>query len=484
MAGMNQYAYEQPYLTPFPSSTVEPQQWNQYARASISDINMSTYPMAQPSSLFHAPIQHAPGRPRSSPSTFGPSPESLEWTPSAGLGIQYSAANGQPTPLTSTFPPTAFPAYATELPFETPSPPQLQQPQPRRPYQSIAPNPAGVTAAKRQRDEDEAAAFAAGESRPPSGNKRRRTTSAAADTLSDDDRLLIQLRETEALPWKDIAARFSEGKDELHTTARLQMKYKRLRQRFRVWEEQDLYALKAACEYYERCKWQIISAKVCASCLENIIIEPCILTLITRCSSMALQNDGHLATVNKNGASFLPWRRSLAALRWLSTPVLWRHRWHMSVCLSSDFAVCFPQLRALSPLLFHNSSYFLLGGQCLSVFSRCCSMIPTFASENRIWRDRLLDWSGWHWVFSMAGTIDAGRGNKGRGPHTSFGGGILPHMYIKIRRDNINENTSDENTSWGHSCHFCIMFMSFASYKQGRCRCCLTFLARCASHTI
>jgi hypothetical protein len=225
---------------------------------------MVTYPMAQPSTLFHAPIQHAPGRPRSSPSTFGPSPENLDWTPSAGLGIQYTTAAGHPTPLTSTFPPTtAFPTYATDMSFETPSPPQLQQPQPRRPYQSIAPNPAGITAAKRQRDEDEAAAYAAGDSRPPSGNKRRRTTSAAADTLSDDDRLLIQLRETEALPWKDIAARFSEGKDVVHTTARLQMKYKRLRQRFRVWEEQDVYALRVATEYYERCKWQIISAKVC-----------------------------------------------------------------------------------------------------------------------------------------------------------------------------------------------------------------------------
>ena len=85
----------------------------------------------------------------------------------------------------------------------------------------------------------------------------------AAFTLSDDDRLLIQLRETEALPWKDIAARFSEGKDVVHTTARLQMKYKRLRQRFRVWEEQDLHALRVACEYYEKCKWDIISAKVC-----------------------------------------------------------------------------------------------------------------------------------------------------------------------------------------------------------------------------
>jgi hypothetical protein len=261
---VNQYAYEQPYLTPFPSSTVEPQQWSQYARASIPDLSMVTYPMAQPSSIFHAPNLHAPGRPRSSPSTFGPSPENLDWTPSAGLGIQYSTVAGQPTPLTSTFPPTtAFPTYATDIPFETPSPPQLQQPQPRRPFQPIAPNPAGISAAKRQRDEDEAAAYAAGESRPTSGNKRRRTTSATAETLSDDDRLLIQLRETEALPWKDIAARFSEGKDVVHTTARLQMKYKRLRQRFRVWEEQDVYALRVATEYYERCKWQIISAKVC-----------------------------------------------------------------------------------------------------------------------------------------------------------------------------------------------------------------------------
>jgi hypothetical protein len=156
--------------------------------------------------------------------------------------------------------------------FETPSPPQLQQPQPRRPYQSIAPNPAGTTAAKRQRDEDDAAAY--GDSRPPSGNKRRRTTSAAADTLSDDDRLLIQLRETEALPWKDIAARFSEGKDVVHTTARLQMKYKRLRQRFRVWEEQDVYALRVATEYYERCKWQIISAKVCPILCTPTMLSP------------------------------------------------------------------------------------------------------------------------------------------------------------------------------------------------------------------
>lgn len=227
----------------------------------MPDINTTAFQMPQSTNFFHPPTQNPPGRPRSSPSTFGPSPENLDWTTSAGLGIQYSNALAQPTPMASTFPPTAFQAYATETQFETSSPPQLQQPQPRRPYQSIAPNPAGIAATKRQRDDEEAAA--AGESRPPSGNKRRRTTSGAADTLSDDDRFLVHLKETESLPWKDIAARFQSDKKKTWNVAALQMKYKRLRQRFRVWEEQDLYALKVACEYYEKCKWDIISAKVC-----------------------------------------------------------------------------------------------------------------------------------------------------------------------------------------------------------------------------
>ena len=116
-----------------------------------------------------------------------------------------------------------------------------------------------------------AASFGA-DSRPTSGNKRRRTTSSATtaaaaaatpEALSEDDRFLIHLKETEALPWKDIAARFKDDKNKVWNVAALQMKYKRLRQRFRVWEEQDLHALRVACEYYEKCKWDIISAKVC-----------------------------------------------------------------------------------------------------------------------------------------------------------------------------------------------------------------------------
>ena len=40
------------------------------------------------------------------------------------------------------------------------------------------------------------------------------------------------------------------------------MRYKRLREKFRVWEEQDMSALRLAHEYWEKYKWEIISAKV------------------------------------------------------------------------------------------------------------------------------------------------------------------------------------------------------------------------------
>ena len=289
---------------------------------------MTTYPMAQPLNLFHAPLQTAPNRPRSSPSTFGPSPENLDWAPSAGLGIQYSTAvAGQPTPLTSTFPPLAFQTYGTsEEAYESSSPPQLQQPQPRRPYQyqSIAPNPAGITTSKRQREDEEvataagAAAFGA-DSRPASGNKRRRTTSSATtaaavaaatpEALSEDDRFLIHLKETEALPWKDIAARFKDDKNKVWNVAALQMKYKRLRQRFRVWEEQDLHALRVACEYYEKAKWEIISAKVSDSPppkgqMSNFAFSKRVLTrcVCNRCLNMAFRSAGRRATASRNGA--------------------------------------------------------------------------------------------------------------------------------------------------------------------------------------
>lgn len=80
--------------------------------------------------------------------------------------------------------------------------------------------------------------------------------------MSEDDRYLVQLKEDEALPWKDIATRFHQDKGKNFQVAALQMRYKRLREKYRMWEEQDLSALRSAHEYWDKYKWEIISAKV------------------------------------------------------------------------------------------------------------------------------------------------------------------------------------------------------------------------------
>lgn len=270
LTSIDQYAYEQPYLTPFPSSSVESQQWNQYARASFPDINMSTFPIDQTTNLFQQPIPITPGRPRSSPSTFGPSPENLSWAPSAGLGIQYPAA--QPTPLipTAAFPPTPYqpdPATTTASSnhFPTSPPPTLQQPRPTRPqaptpYQPIAPAPT-TTGTKRRADSLDPPTTTNTTTSPTprtsstSTSKRRRT--ASVEGLSESSKTLLRLKEDEDLPWKDIAQQMGSA-----SVPALQMQWRRLRDRRREWGEEDVRALRQACEWWERGRWEIVSAKV------------------------------------------------------------------------------------------------------------------------------------------------------------------------------------------------------------------------------
>lgn len=123
-----------------------------------------------------------------------------------------------------------------------------------RPYQPIAPNPAGL--AKRRRDEEE--------HQLEGRNKKRRRGDSSVNSadLTEQDRFLVHLKEAESLPWKDIANRFQSDKGKIYQVAALQMRYKRLREKFRLWEEQDVKALRQAHEYWERAKWEIISAKV------------------------------------------------------------------------------------------------------------------------------------------------------------------------------------------------------------------------------
>ena len=137
------------------------------------------------------------------------------------------------------------------------STPEIRQPQPRRPFPNIAPNPAQVAQQKRKREEEEQQ-----DTTSTSGKRRKRTSSVASADLSEDDRFLVRLKEEEALPWKDIANRFQSDLGKNLQVAALQMRYKRLREKFRVWEEQDVSALKLAHEYWEKYKWEIIAGKM------------------------------------------------------------------------------------------------------------------------------------------------------------------------------------------------------------------------------
>ncbi|KAK5722740.1 hypothetical protein LTR15_005973 [Elasticomyces elasticus] len=261
-----QYIYNDQYITPYPSSTVESQPWPAYSRASVPDISGSSY-MFQQQHTHPLYTQHQqfpahfkdPTRPRSSPSTFGPSADTVAWpTTSSGLGIEYTSTAGQPTPpVSSAFPPTVFHyPLGEQYANSTASPPEIRHPQPRRSYTTIAPTPISLVSVKRQRDDDERTESSS------STKRRKRTSSVASADMTEDDRFLVQLKEDESLPWKDIAIRFQKDKGKSFQVAALQMRYKRLREKYRVWEEQDLSALKLAHEYWDKYKWEIISSKM------------------------------------------------------------------------------------------------------------------------------------------------------------------------------------------------------------------------------
>lgn len=95
--------------------------------------------------------------------------------------------------------------------------------------------------------------------------KRRKRSDSNTSTqfeLSEEDRLLLQLKEEESMPWKDIAARFQSDLGKAYQIPALQMRLKRLRERMRVWTEVDVRALRMAHEYWVQNKFDIISQKV------------------------------------------------------------------------------------------------------------------------------------------------------------------------------------------------------------------------------
>jgi hypothetical protein len=80
--------------------------------------------------------------------------------------------------------------------------------------------------------------------------------------LSEEDQLLLKLKHEENLPWKDIAREFETRLGRTYQVPALQMRHKRLRERLRTWTEDDVSALEAAHEYWEKSKFEIIAQKV------------------------------------------------------------------------------------------------------------------------------------------------------------------------------------------------------------------------------
>ncbi|KAH0387278.1 hypothetical protein KCU92_g1746, partial [Aureobasidium melanogenum] len=241
--------YNTPFMTPFPS-------FNQYDMTGFATGTAQWPTPPTYNDLAILPPSHANNnlieRPRSSPSTFGPPPNEMLW-PENSLGIRFPMTEPQMVPARTGVLTETYQTPAAE--FTTPSPPQRRSSaDTQRYYPSIAPNPAGLISKRRQEQEDEEAMLRS--------NSKRRKRTPSLECLSDEERLLITLKEDEALPWKEIAARFSNQLGQSITVATLQMRYLRLRQRFRNWEERDIEALRQAHEYWEKCKWDIISAKM------------------------------------------------------------------------------------------------------------------------------------------------------------------------------------------------------------------------------
>jgi hypothetical protein len=201
------------------------------------------------------PNSHLLERPQSSSSSIHSAPLDASWAMNP-LGIQTS--NMQHDQYYSTFPHLTRSPRLSEPLMELPSN-HLTSPQPRRLYTPIAPQPLEAprsSGVKRARDDDDEGCDEI---------KRRKRSDSNTSTsfeLSEEDKLLLQLKEEESMPWKDIAARFQSDLGKAYQIPALQMRLKRLRERMRVWTDTDVRALRLAQEYWAQNKFDIISQKV------------------------------------------------------------------------------------------------------------------------------------------------------------------------------------------------------------------------------
>lgn len=205
------------------------------------------------------PNSHLLNRPHSRSSSLHSVPVEPSWTINP-LGIQTNDLHhDQYYPNYQHL--TRGPRLSEPLMEHTPTD-HLSSPQPRRLYTPIAPQPLEPprsSVAKRSREESE------DHSDEIKRRKRSDSNTSTQFELSEEDKLLLQLKEEESMPWKDIAARFQSDLGKSYQIPALQMRLKRLRERMRVWTETDVRALRMAHEYWVQNKFDIISQKVSLS---------------------------------------------------------------------------------------------------------------------------------------------------------------------------------------------------------------------------
>ena len=141
-----QLTYNTPFMTPFPS-------FNQYDMTGFATSTAQWPTPPTYNDLAILPPSHTNNslieRPRSSPSTFGPSPNEIPW-PENPLGIRFPMTETQMVPATTGTLAETYQTPAAE--FATPSPPQRRSSaDTQRHYPSIAPNPAGLVSKRRHK---------------------------------------------------------------------------------------------------------------------------------------------------------------------------------------------------------------------------------------------------------------------------------------------------------------------------------------------
>ena len=236
------------------------------------------------------------------------------------------------------------PILSSNVRASTSSQPQQQQPQPQqqrrqqlsqqsptpRSFAPIAPDPIGLQRMQAVRQNQEV--------EENQHSKKRRLTQPSMEApqpapLKDDDKLLLQLKDEQQLPWKNIVSRFQQETGKVHAIAALQMRYKRLKDRLQVWTDPDIEALTQAHDYWESRKFDIISAKVCfylISCSQTTASRSLSTTFATmrtitlslrqhglprceidltfrlhRCSSLERRRSSQRLRVDANGKSYI-----------------------------------------------------------------------------------------------------------------------------------------------------------------------------------